>query len=117
MYACQSSFVIHMALGSANTVLILRSSSWRACKKCSAALGPLYSTGGSVTPHHNVTVAACFVVLRLVGVAFRGIQLGAFDLSGESLKVDDKRDWQLLVVILEGQLVLTFFRLLHLDSS
>ena len=35
-------------LGLTSKVLILQSFSWSAFKKCSAALGPLYSTGGSV---------------------------------------------------------------------
>ena len=44
--ACQSSRVILMALGSASTPLILRSFSCSDSKKCSATLGPRYSTGG-----------------------------------------------------------------------
>ena len=54
--ACQSSRVILMALGSAITPLILRSCSCSDSKKCSAALGSRYSTGGSVWPSHRTTM-------------------------------------------------------------
>ena len=40
LYACQSPRVILMALGLASTPLILSSSFWSACRKCSAAFGP-----------------------------------------------------------------------------
>ena len=56
LYARQSSRVILMALGLASTPLILCSSSCSACRKCSAAFWPRYSTGTSVWPSHRTTM-------------------------------------------------------------
>ena len=59
------------------------------------------------------------MVLSPLSVALCGIELRPLNLGGESLKVciDDKRSRQLLVVVLEGELVLTLFRHLHPDCG
>ena len=61
--ARQSPRVILRAWGLASTPLILRSSSCSDSKKCSAALGPRYSTEGYVSynykPHGVVSVEYC----------------------------------------------------------
>ena len=54
--ASQSSRVIFVALESASTPLMWHSSSCSDSKKCSAALGPRYSTGGSVWPSNRTTM-------------------------------------------------------------
>ena len=115
--ASQSSRVIIMAFGSASTPLILLSSFCSDSKKCSAALGPRYSTGGP-SAHH--TAPRCSNSCKPHGVAFSGYyslrgRTRALNLGGESLKVciDDVRGRQLLVVVLKGELVLTVFRHLH----
>ena len=88
----------------------------------------LCSTGASVfhrglclpiAPHHNVAVAACFMVLCFLGITFCGVLLGPLYFGGESLEVsiDDVRGWELLVVVLEGKLVIILFRHLYLDCS
>ena len=111
--ARQSPHVILMALGSASTALILHSSSCSDSKKCPAALGPRYST--AITLNNDVAVTTGLVVLRPLSVALRGVGLRPLDLGGESLKVgvDDVGGRQLLVVVLEGQLVFTFFPHIH----
>ena len=50
---------------------------------------------------------------------FCGVQLGPLYFGGESLKVsiDDVRGWELLVVVLEGELVCILFRHLYLNCS
>ena len=53
LWVSQSMRVILMALGFASTPLILRSSSYRAWRKCSAASASRYSTGASVCPSHR----------------------------------------------------------------
>ena len=88
----------------------------------------LCSTGASVfhrglclpiTPHHNVAIAACFMVLCFLGITFCGVQLGPLYFGGESLKVsiDDVRGWELLVVVLECEVVFILFRHLYPNCS
>ena len=59
------------------------------------------------------------MVLCPLSVALCGIGLRPLNLGGKSLKVciDDERSRQLLVVVLEGELVLTLFRHLHPDCG
>ena len=74
--------------------------------------------GHSVAAHDHVAVAAGLVFLSFLGVALSRITATSFDLGGEGLKVgvDDVRGWELLVVVLEGQLVFTLFRHFHPHS-
>ena len=57
------------------------------------------------------------MLLGFRGIALSGFEFGALNLSGESLKVgiDDEWDWELFLVILEGNLSL--LRYLHPDSN
>ena len=83
---------------------------------CSAASGPRYWwLRLAVTPHHDVAIAASLMVLRSLGIALCGVELGPLNLGGEGLKIriNDKRDQQLLVVVLKEDFVLTLFRHLH----
>ena len=115
--ASQSSHVILIAFGSASTPLILLSSSCSDFKRCSAASGPRYSTGGSVWTSHrtDVAIAASLIVLRCLGIALCGVELKLLNLGGERLKIriNDERDRQLLVVVLKEDFILTRFRHLH----
>ena len=72
----------------------------------------------AITPHHNVAVTEGLMVLCPLGVALCGVELGSLNFSGKSLKVsvDYVWCWQLLVVVLEGELVLTLLWHLHPDS-
>ena len=53
-----------------------------------------------------------------LSVALCGVKLRSCKFSGECLEVcvDDVRDLELLVMVLEGELVLALFRHLHPDS-
>lgn len=55
------------------------------------------------------------MLLCLRGVALRWIELGALDFGcvGLNVSIYDEMGWQLLVVVLEGQLVITLFRHLY----
>ena len=54
-------------------------------------------------------------MLRSLGIALCGVELGPLNLGGEGLKIriNDERDRQLLVVVLKEDFVLTLFRHLH----
>ena len=71
-----------------------------------------------VAPYHHVAVTACLVVLCPLGVAFCRVELRPFDFRGEGFEVgvDDVRCGQLLVVVLEGELLLTLLGHLHPHS-
>ena len=59
------------------------------------------------------------MVLRSLGIALCGVELGPLNLGGEGLKIriNDERDRQLLVVVLKEDFVLTLFRHLHPHGS
>ena len=69
----------------------------------------------AVTPHHDVAIAASLMVLRFLGIALCGVELGSLNRGCEGLKtrINDERDRQLLVVVLKEVFVLTLFRHLH----
>ena len=69
----------------------------------------------AVTSHHGVAIAAGLMVLRFLGTALCGVELGSLNHGGEGLKIriNDERDRQLLVVVLKEDFVLTLFR--HLN--
>ena len=71
----------------------------------------------AITTHHDVAVTAGLLVLCPLNVALCGVKLRSLNICGESLKVslDDVRVWQLLVMVLEGELVLALLR--HLCSN
>ena len=68
-----------------------------------------------ITPHHDVAIAASLMVLRSLGIALCGVELGPIKLGGEGLKirVNDERDRQLLGAVLKEDFVLTLFRHFH----
>lgn len=73
----------------------------------------------TITPHHHIAVTANLMLLRSPGGAFNGVELRSCNLSGESLKVriDNERDRQLLVVVLESEFVFSLFWHLHPDCT
>src|SRR6056300_346379 len=72
----------------------------------------------AITSHHNVAVTASLMVLRFLSVALRRVEVRSFNFCGESFEVGiyDVGCRQLLVVVLEGELVLTLFWHFHPDS-
>ena len=62
----------------------------------------------SVAPYDDVRETTSFVMSCLLGVAFVGITCTSFDLVNERLKVciDDVRDFELILVILENEFVI-----------
>ena len=73
----------------------------------------------AITPHHDVAITTCLMVLCPLSIVFfGGVELRSLKLGGESLKVciDELGDRQLPVVVQEGELVLTLFRHLHPHS-
>ena len=60
----------------------------------------------AIASHHNVAVTTGLVVVCPLGVALCGVELGSLNFRGKGLKVcvDDVGGWQLLVVVLVGDL-------------
>ena len=59
------------------------------------------------------------MVLRSLGIALCGVELGPLQLGGEGLRIriNNERDRQLLLVVLKEDFVLTLFRHLHPHGS
>ena len=74
--------------------------------------------GLAITRHHNVAVTAGLMMLRPLSVALCVVELRSLNFCGERLKVGvyDVRGWELLVVVLEDEFVLTLLWHLHPDS-
>ena len=73
----------------------------------------------TIAAHDDVAVATGFILQRFRGVALHGIEFGALNLSGESLKVVIEVEWgcELFLVILKGELVFPLLQHLHPDCS
>ena len=72
-----------------------------------------------IAPHHDVAVAACFVLLCFLGVASGSVELQSFNPFCECFEVgvDDEGGWELFVVVHKRQPVLALLGHLYSDCS
>ena len=102
---------MRISLGLANTVLILRSSSWSVEEEILGRVRPsvkLRLLSFPIGANDYEYVAACLVSEGLLGAALFRVKRGALDFTNQALKVsvDYEGRFKLLVVVLKADFVI-----------